>query len=306
MDVLVGYSGFVGSNLCAQHEFTMLANSKNIHEAFGTAPDLCVYAGIRAEKYLANTAPEKDRDQIMEAIENIKRIHPKQLVLISTIDVYKNPTAVSEADPIDTNGLHPYGLHRYILETWVRENIPDHVIVRLPGLFGKNIRKNFIYDLITIIPAVLNKSKYQELAAREDMIKSAYTRQDNGFYSLKTIPGDERVKLKAVFERAGFSALYFTDSRGIFQFYNLAFLWPHIQIARAGKLRLVNLAVEPLSVKEICRTVKGDVFYNEMAGPIPRYDFRTGHASLFGGKNGYIFDKYHVLNDIRLFAMERM
>jgi hypothetical protein len=302
MDILVGYSGFVGSNLCTQHKFTMLLNSKNIFEAFGTAPDMCVYAGVRAEKFVANTSPEKDYAQICEAIENIKQIQPKQLVLISTVDVYKNPAAVSEADAIDTEGLHPYGLHRYALETWVRENINKHLIIRLPGLFGKNIRKNFIYDLITMIPSRLNELQYQKLAAKDGIIKNAYIRQDNVFYVLKLADDTERLKLKFAFEHAGFSALCFTDSRGVFQFYNLDFLWRHIQIALANKLKLVNFATEPLSVKKIYAAVKGGVFHNEIAKPVPCYDFRTEYASIFGGAGGYIFDKHRVLKDICTFV----
>ena len=59
MNALVGYTGFVGSNLYTQGKFDCVYNSKNITEAFETYPDLLVYAGLRAEKYLANQAPEK-------------------------------------------------------------------------------------------------------------------------------------------------------------------------------------------------------------------------------------------------------
>lgn len=39
---LVGYTGFVGSNLAEQFEFTLKFNTKNIAQAFGTTPDLLV------------------------------------------------------------------------------------------------------------------------------------------------------------------------------------------------------------------------------------------------------------------------
>ena len=35
-------------------------NSKNITEAYDTKPDLLIYAGVPATKYLANKEPEKD------------------------------------------------------------------------------------------------------------------------------------------------------------------------------------------------------------------------------------------------------
>ena len=40
---IVGYTGFVGSNICDTTEFDAYYNSKNIEEAFGTCPDLLVY-----------------------------------------------------------------------------------------------------------------------------------------------------------------------------------------------------------------------------------------------------------------------
>ena len=141
MNILVGYTGFVGSNLYENGKFDNVYNSKNIEDAFDTNPDLLVYAGLRAEKYLANTAPEKDMETISQAQENIRKINPKNLVLISTIDVFKEPKGVDESTPIITEGLHPYGYNRYQLECWVRENYPDALIIRLPGLFGNNIKK---------------------------------------------------------------------------------------------------------------------------------------------------------------------
>ena len=36
MDAIVGYTGFVGSNLCSHHTFAGQYNSKNIKEAFGS------------------------------------------------------------------------------------------------------------------------------------------------------------------------------------------------------------------------------------------------------------------------------
>ena len=60
MKSLVGYTGFVGSNLMSQISFDQYFNSKNITDAFGTKPELLVYAGLRAEKFLANRNPDFD------------------------------------------------------------------------------------------------------------------------------------------------------------------------------------------------------------------------------------------------------
>ena len=71
MKALVGYTGFVGSNIYASGDFDAVYNSKNIEDAYGTNPDLLVYAGLRAEKYLANNDPKKDMEVIIQAEETM-------------------------------------------------------------------------------------------------------------------------------------------------------------------------------------------------------------------------------------------
>ena len=143
MKALVGYTGFVGSNIFEYSDFEHVYNPQNIKEAYGTEPELLIYAGIRAEKFWANSNAILDLEHIEQAGENIKRINPKRLVLISTIDVFKTPCQVDERSEVDIEGLHPYGYNRYQLECIVRDSYPEALIVRLPGLYGKNIKKNF-------------------------------------------------------------------------------------------------------------------------------------------------------------------
>ena len=303
--MLVGYTGFVGSNIAETHKFNFLYNSENISEAFGKKPELLVYSGVPAQKFLANKQPDKDFEVIKNAIYNIKEINPKEIVLISTIDVYKCPYDVNEDTKIDTNNLQPYGLNRYYLEQWVCENIENHLIVHLPGLYGKNIKKNFIYDLINIIPSMLTSEKYKELLNKNDFIKNYYTEQENGFYKLKTIENlKEKQELKEYFNNIGFSALNFTDSRGIFQFYNLKFLWEHIEIARKNNLKILNLATEPVSIAELYKYITGKEFINEVSQNIPYYNFKTKYDYLYNGKDGYIFNKQFVLSDIKKFIAQ--
>lgn len=302
---LVGYTGFVGSNLSESFKFDNLYNSKNIEEAFGTNPDLLIYAGIRAEKFLANKFPQKDMEVIENAKNIIKKINPKKIVLISTIDVYKNPVNVDEDTIIDTDGLQPYGLNRFYLEEWVQENFVNHLIVRLPGLYGENIKKNFIFDLINIIPSMLKEEKFKELCEKDEYIKSFYIDQENGFYKCKELDNKESKKLKLYFNKIGFSALNFTDSRGVFQFYNLKYLWEHINKALENNIKILNLSVEPIGINEIHKSIKGIDFTNEIADVIPQYDYKTKYYNEFGGKNGYIFDKEFVLGDITNFIEER-
>lgn len=303
MIALVGYTGFVGSNIHASaiDEIDALYNSKNIADAYDTGPDLLIYAGIRAEKYLANIAPQKDMRIIRQAEENIKRIKPKKLVLISTIDVFKEPKDVDEDSKIDTEGLHAYGANRYQLELWAREAHPDALIVRLPSLFGKNIKKNFIYDYINVIPFMLKKQMMDKFLMQDPELRGYYIPLDNGFYRVKTLTNRERDILKAKFIDIGFSALNFTDSRSRYQFYDLKRLWSDIQTCIKNEIKIWHPATEPVAAGELYQFLTGGPFINELSGTPADYDYKTKYGALFGSSSKYICSKIEVMESIRKF-----
>ena len=144
---IIGYTGFVGGNIDKQYEFNDKYNSSNIAEIAGKEYDLVVSAANRAEMWRINQEPEKDLSEINEFISHIRQAKIGKLVLISTVGVYRNPNGANEDTPIETDGLTPYGLNRYHLEQFCRENF-DTTIIRLPGLFGDGLKKNVIFDLL--------------------------------------------------------------------------------------------------------------------------------------------------------------
>lgn len=296
---LVGHTGFVGGNIAAVAPFEGLFNSKNIGEAFGGRPDLLVFAGVRAEKFLANREPERDRADIETAFANIQSIAPRRLVLISTVDVYPHPLDVDEDAEIDERQhTGAYGQNRLLLERLVRQSGIQSTVIRLPGLYGEGLKKNLIYDVLQVIPAILSGAKYRELAVGSALIARHYAAQDNGFYRC-TAQGADRAALRGGFRRVGFTAAQFTDSRDRFQFYNLRSLWEHIEKALAAGLPLLNLATEPVTAAEVVLALTGEAFCNEFRETPVNYDFKTKHAALLGGRDGYILDRAGVLRDIR-------
>ena len=302
MKILVGSTGFVGSNIYQLGEFDKGYNSKNIREAYGTKPELLVYSGLPAEKFLANSNPDKDMELIREAEKNIESIAPKKIILISSIDVFKNPINVDEYTIIDTKNLHPYGYNRYNLEIWVKNNFKDSIIIRLPALFGNNLKKNFIYDFINIIPTMLQKEKFTELLLLDKEIEKYYKLYSNGFYKVRELNKDEKKILKEKFKILGFSALNFTDSRNMYQFYPLDRLWQDINICIKNNIKLWHPATEPIVIEELYSYLTGRKFRNEVFETIIRYDYKTIHANLFGGKNGYIYNKEEILKAIKKFV----
>lgn len=145
-NALIGYSGFVGSTLLKQEKFDVLYRSTNIVDIKGHQFDLVVCAGAPAQKWLANKDPVRDAEIIDNLISCLDEVDCKMFVLISTVDVFKEPVKVNEDTQIDTQGLHAYGLNRYRLEQFVQKRFSQHLIIRLPGLVGPGLRKNIIFD----------------------------------------------------------------------------------------------------------------------------------------------------------------
>ncbi|MFM9328685.1 NAD-dependent epimerase/dehydratase family protein [Paenibacillus mesotrionivorans] len=145
---LIGYTGYVGSSLMDQTYFDSTFNSKNIEQISGKEFDLLICAGAPAVKWKANQDPDEDWQNLNRLMNNLRKVYCKKLVLISTVDVYPVPVKVNEDSKIIPEENTPYGKHRFYLEQFTKSNFSDVSIVRLPGLFGKGLKKNFIYDMI--------------------------------------------------------------------------------------------------------------------------------------------------------------
>jgi hypothetical protein len=145
---VIGATGFVGGTICRQAEVAGAYNSRNIEDARGRTFDTLVCAGAPGAKWKANRDADGDLENIERLIGNLREVTADRFVLISTVDVFANPVGVDEATMVDTVRLEPYGRNRYHLEESVRGMFPRVSIVRLPGLFGTGLKKNFIYDLL--------------------------------------------------------------------------------------------------------------------------------------------------------------
>ena len=146
---LVGYTGFVGGTLHRARAFDALVNSKNADDLRGGAFDLVIHAGVPAVKWIANKDPAADRAAISSIRDVLATMKIAELILISTIDVYPDPSApLDEGGAIDPERNHAYGRHRFELEQWVRGHFANVRIVRLPALFGEGLKKNVVFDLL--------------------------------------------------------------------------------------------------------------------------------------------------------------
>jgi nucleoside-diphosphate-sugar epimerase len=144
---LIGYTGFVGSNLLNSFKFTHLYNSQNISEIKDEVFDIIICAGVTANKFWANNNASEDLMRINELLDHLRTVKANNFVLISTIDVYGYSQGVDEYSIISNNN-HAYGLNRKFFELQVLTLFDNVLTIRLPGLFGRGLKKNVIYDLL--------------------------------------------------------------------------------------------------------------------------------------------------------------
>ena len=134
---IIGYSGLIGTNLLNQYKGKYknidLFNSKNSNKLKNKKYDLVFCSAMPAEKWFANKYPKKDTLNRDKLIKNLTKLNTNLIVLISTIDVHKN---------------HIYGKNREYLEKFVKNKFHKYLILRLPAVFGKGLKKNIIFDLL--------------------------------------------------------------------------------------------------------------------------------------------------------------
>jgi hypothetical protein len=117
------------------------------------------------------------------------------------------------------------------------------------------------------------------------------------------LPGlfGQGLKKNVIFDLIHGNRLEAINTAGIFQFYDLANIWKDIQTALEHGLRVVNFSTEPVGVEELAREAFGREFVQRMP-QAARYDMRSKHAALFGGRDGYLYDKARVLGAMRDFV----
>jgi len=145
---LIGYTGFIGSNLLNFKKNLIKYNSKNIKKIRNKKFDIVICAGTSSKIWLSRKKPLEDKRKIQQLIDSLKTIKTKKFVLISTSEVYGKKKNCLENSKNLNNKNTSYGLNRLMLENFVEKKFDNNFIIRLPIVYGKNFSKNCIYDLI--------------------------------------------------------------------------------------------------------------------------------------------------------------
>lgn len=156
MIFIVGGNGLTGSafvRYMMQHNLEYVVIQKENKEQYiGARCDVLIYANGNALKYLANDDPMFDFVASVESVAfYLHNIKYKQFIHLSTVDVYPikdSYTHTQEDVQIEPNKLSIYGYHKYLAEEYVKYFANNYLIFRLPGLVGKGLTKNPVYDFV--------------------------------------------------------------------------------------------------------------------------------------------------------------
>lgn len=294
---LIGHTGFVGGALLRQTAFDACYNSANIAAIAGERFATLVCAAAPGSMLEANRAPDRDRAAIEGLIAQLDRVEAERFVLVSTIAVLAD---FAGGDDESTQGFQQelaYGRHRRMLEAFVEDRFKDSLIVRLPALFGQGLRKNFLFDLLNPVPAMLTEAKRNALVQAlepglADWLAALYTPDAaTGLLKLDRaalLADPRKGQLEAALDALGATAVQFHHRETTYQYYDTSRLWQDIGIALGAGLSHLHLAPEPLMAADIHARLTGRPMPDTPAR-LHREDMRTAHAGLWGADGPYQF-----------------
>ena len=309
-NALIGATGFVGRNLRLCRDFDQFYNSGNIASSAGQSFDTVVCAAAPGSMVEANRAPARDAARVDDLIAHLKRLQVRRFVLISSIAVLSDFGREQDEGTEAFEDEVAYGVNRRRLEAFCADRFETHLIVRLPALFGKSLKKNLLFDLMNPVPSMLTD-------ARRDSIAAALP-SDTGnrlfeFYAFDAASAmwhldrdaldasGDRLRLAKAVEEAGFEALRFTNPQSEFQFFDLSTLSGVIDAALEADLRVLHAPPEPLSAQQVVTTLRGRPMQAD-GGRLHREDLHTRHAALFGRIGRYSMGADETLDRLRRFA----
>jgi nucleoside-diphosphate-sugar epimerase len=122
--------------------------------------------------------------------------------------------------------------------------------------------------------------------------------------SIVRLPGlfGNGLKKNVIYDLIHTNALHLQHAESRFQFYCLDHLWDDLTIAMRERLPLVNIATEPVQVREIARRCFGEDFENIPGTAPAQYDMRTRMGKYFGVGAPYLYSAEQTFEEIKKFA----
>ncbi len=158
--MVIGGRGYVGSAVTAAvHRLgwdAIVVETDNYSRYVGSTCDVLINANGNAQRFRANHDPLFDFDASMRPVyRSLFDFGSSHYVLISTVDVYNDPTSPTttrENTSIDLLTLSPYGFHKRLAELCVMRSAQSWQIFRLAQMVGPGLCKGPIFDVLNRRP----------------------------------------------------------------------------------------------------------------------------------------------------------
>lgn len=198
-------------------------------------------------------------------------------------------------------------------EKWKANKEPERDLEVLQGLMGHlsevSARKVILISTVDVYPTPLEVDEDSPIDLEQGGAYGRNRRRLEMFLQERfdtlvvRLPGlfGQGLKKNVIYDFLHDNRVEAINSEGVFQFYDLANLWRDVQTALSQGLRVVNFTTEPTRVADLAREAFGREFHQPMPNPA-RYDLRSKHAALFGGRNGYLYDGEQVLRAMKAFV----
>ena len=198
---------------------------------------------------------------------------------------------------------------------WYANKFPEEDLDNIKNLIKvlKTIKVNYFILISTVDVYPFPKTVYEDSYIDEkELHPYGYNRRSlekfvkESFNSslIIRLPGlvGNGLKKNALYDLKYLNEIEKIDSRGIFQFYPISYLWNDIKKCLSRKLTLVNLSTEPLLISyisEYCFNIK---LKNNFGGMAPRYDMRSNFSEIMNGKKDYHYSKEIIIAEISKYS----
>ena len=149
-NALIGYTGFIGSNLKKKIKNCDYYNSKNIEKIINKSYNLVYFCGNDSRIWYVNKYPKKDKKNLSNILNKLSKINCNFFILISSIEVYRSShkKKYNEKTKLTLKNNLNYGENRFFFEKEIVKLFKKNLIIRLPVVYGNGLKKNVLFDII--------------------------------------------------------------------------------------------------------------------------------------------------------------
>lgn len=157
---VLGSGGFVGcavsKRLQEEHEVSEITRDTYSHFV-GSSFDVLVNCNGNSRKFWANNNRQEDfKLSVQSVYSSLFDFQFKRYIQVSSMDVYTNS---------------PYGYHKKLAESLIRDVTSNCVFLRCSSVIGKGMKKGVVKDILDDLPVFVSSDSRIELITDTDIAR---------------------------------------------------------------------------------------------------------------------------------------